>query len=331
MRLLTLTFLIVSLPLFAYRDDGEIFDHSIPKIDDGLYPEDREESGYYNSKGLGHELLMVVQTISNSRKTMVLRIGRKSNVRPGMESLVSTDKVSIRVTAVEVGRRYSLWRVSDPAANLPFSRGEFIIYSSSLETITNNVPSLKSRLTSEIKRRKKVYPSYWAIRGSGSFAPFSTISDIPSDGINGRFGLQAEITYYRNLARRIDWGLGLRGDLEVALIDEPVNLQVPTIRGFVTFDMLYYFPMLESATTQFYGGLGMGVGPSVTSVDGNNSIGFALCLPAVRLGFSTQMTSSMKLLLEGVAEGVIMQESFDNGDDQSTSVANLKLTIGLTF
>ena len=76
MRLLTLTFLIVSLPLFAYRDDGEIFDHSIPKIDEGLYPEDREESGYYNSKGLGHEILMVVQTISNSRKIYSLLLSQ---------------------------------------------------------------------------------------------------------------------------------------------------------------------------------------------------------------------------------------------------------------
>ena len=37
------------------------------------------------------------------------------------------------------------------------------------------------------------------------------------------------------------------------------------------------------------------------------------------------------ILAEIIAEGVAMQESFDDGTDQSTNIANIKLSLGYRF
>ena len=96
-------------------------------------------------------------------------------------------------------------------------------------------------------------------------------------------------------------------------------------------ELLYHFPYLKTKSTHFYGGIGLGAGYSQTSVSESVSTGFAVAIPVMRLGLETTVSKGRAFLLEGVAEGVSMNESFEDGTEQNTNIANLKLSLGYKF
>ena len=51
----------------------------------------------------------------------------------------------------------------------------------------------------------------------------------------------------------------------------------------------------------------------------------------MRLGLETTVAKGRAFLLEGVAEGVSMNESFEDGTKQNTNIANLKISFGYKF
>ena len=86
---------------------------------------------------------------------MVVRLGRNVQIRPGMESLFPTDKISLRMKVKESSRLHSLWEVVDPNATIPFERGEFIVFNQSTESLFDQIPSLKKRLKKLEKKKIK--------------------------------------------------------------------------------------------------------------------------------------------------------------------------------
>jgi cell shape-determining protein MreC len=55
------------------------------------------------------EELIMIQAISNSEKTVVVRKGAEDGVTPGQESLFSNKNISLMARATEVTRDFSLW------------------------------------------------------------------------------------------------------------------------------------------------------------------------------------------------------------------------------
>ena len=319
-----------STSIHSYDDEGNLF--SDPKGDlNDLNEMERLEEVFYQTKTLGKERLIVIQTISSSKKTMIVRLGRAQQIRPGMKALFSTDKVSLLMTAKEAGRYNSLWEIDDFGAVIPFEKGEFVVFNNSTESLFDQIPSLKKRLQPEIKRRNYIPKPFWVARGNGSLGVYESVSDISSNRVELRAGTQFELTNYHHFDRRIDWGWGLRGDLEVAVLESEPRLQIPSTRIFLTGEFLYHFPFFKTSISHFYAGLGIGIGPSLTQVSDAISTGYAVSIPVMRLGLETKVTSEHTFMFEVIAEGVSMQESFDDGTLQTTNIANLKLSLGYKF
>jgi len=314
-------------------EDRDFFDEEFDELVDmeELTEEEKLDNPFYKRKTIGVDELVVVQSISDSKKTLVLRKGRKEDVSLNQESLLSTDKISVLVKAVQVTRRHSLWEVVDPQANLPFEKGEFIVFNKSTESLFDQVPALQERLEAEMKRRTKIYPPVWIIRGAGSYGVYESVSDTTTSLVENRLGTQFEITRYNRILKRIEWGIGLRADLEVAILKEAPKLEIPTNRYLLTTEFLYHFPFLSTQKTHFYGGLGIGVGASYTVISSSVSTGYALTMPVMRLGLQTDLHEQGSLIVEGVAEGVSMVENFEDGTRQNTNIANLKLIVGWRF
>ena len=329
MRLLFLLILLNPLA-FSYDEKGDLFSDEMWDTAD-LNEIEQEEETFYQTKTLGKERLIVIQTVSDSRKSMVVRLGRAQQIRPGSKALFSTDKISLLMSVKEVGRRHSLWTLVDSGTLIPFERGEFVVFNNSTESLFHQIPSMKKRLQAEIKRRNYIPKPYWVVRGSGSFGVYESVSDISSNSVETRVGTQFELTNYHYFDRRIDWGWGLRGDIELAVLENEPRLQIPTTRLFLTGEFLYQFPFLKTSISHFYAGLGFGIGPSITSVSDSISTGYAVAIPIMRFGIHTKAIDDHIILAEAIFEGVSMQESFDDGTDQNTNIANIKLCLGYKF
>ena len=148
------------MSIHSYDDEGNLFSDTKGDLND-LNEMERLVEVFYQTKTLGKERLIVIQTISSSKKTMIVRLGRAQQIRPGMKALFSTDKVSLLMTAKEAGRYNSLWEIDDFGAVIPFEKGEFVVFNNSTESLFDQIPSLKKRLQSEIKRRNYIPKPFW--------------------------------------------------------------------------------------------------------------------------------------------------------------------------
>ena len=325
-----LALMFLSFSCLSYEENGDLFADVLGDLDD-LSPEEQLEEVFYQTKTIGKEKLIVIQTVSESKKTMVVRLGRANQIRPGMKALFSTDKVSLLMSAVEAGRNNSLWKLDDTATRIPFERGEFVVFNNSTESLFDQIPSLKKRLLAEIRRRNYIPKPYWVLRGNGTYGVYESTSDITTNRVETRIGTQFELTNYHFFDRRIDWGWGLRGDIELAVLEKEPRLKIPTTRFLFMGEFLYHFPFLKTEISHFYAGLGVGLGPSITKVSDAISTGYAVSIPVMRLGLQTKISKDYTLLSEIIAEGVSMQESFDDGTEQTTNIANIKLSLGFKF
>ncbi len=338
MRLIISTLLILFTP-FAQsfynnaNDDNPVdffYDNYDEDIED-LPEEDKKQTVFYKDKQMGQESLTIVQSISNTKKTLVIRKGRKDLLAPGMEGLFSTDKISILARARQVSRFYSIWEVVDPEASFPFKVKDYVVFNSSTVSLFDQIPSLKKRLNAEIKRRAYIPPAVWVLRGLGTIGIYESVSDTGSSLVEDRLGTQLSIFRYSHLSNRLELGFGLRMDLERAVLKSTPRLEIPTNRYLFLSELMYHFPYLKTKATHFYGGLGVGIGYSQTSVSESISTGLAVAIPVMRLGMETRISKDHSFLVEGVAEGVSMQESFKDGTEQNTNIANLKISFGYKF
>jgi hypothetical protein len=296
-----------------------------------LPEEDKKQTIFYKNKPMGQESLVIVQSISNTKKTLVIRKGRKDFLSPGMQALISTDKISILAQAKQVSRFYSIWEVADPDVSFPFKVKDYVVFNSSTVSLFDQIPSLQKRLNAELKRINYVAPANWVIRGVGTLGIYESVSDTGSSLVEDRLGAQVSIFRYSHLANRLEVGFGLRVDLERAVLKSTPRLEIPTNRYLFLTELIYHFPYLKTKATHFYGGIGLGAGISQTSVSESISTGLAVAIPVMRLGLETKVSQKRSFLVEGVAEGVSMRESFEDGTEQNTNIANLKISIGLKF
>ena len=338
MRLALISLLILFTPIAqgfynTANDDNPVdffYDNYDEDVED-LPEEDKKQTIFYKDKQMGQEALVIIQSISKTNKTLVIRRGRKDLLAPGMEGLFSTDSISILARARQVSRFYSIWEVVDPDAQFPFKVKDYVVFNSSTVSLFDQIPSLKKRLNAELKRRKYVPPTVWVLRGVGTIGIYESVSDTGSSLVEDRLGAQMSIFRYSHLANRLELGFGLRLDLERAVLKSTPRLEIPTNRYLFLSELIYHFPYLKTNATHFYGGLGFGVGYSQTSVSESISTGLAVAIPIMRLGMETVVSKGNSFLIEGVAEGVSMQESFEDGTEQNTNIANLKISFGYKF
>lgn len=278
----------------------------------------------------GLEELVIVQTVSSSKASFVVRKGARQGVSVGQKALFSTEKVSILCKAIEVTREYSLWQVSDPKMQVPFTKRQYIVFNTSLETIWQKIPHLKEELNRRVAQIKIKPVPYWTLRGGSHRGLYTTVSETGSQASTDRQGLQLEVAYNSKLIETVDYAIGLRMDNETSTQESP-NLTIPTIRYFLTGELTYNFPNFKNTSNHFYSGAGGGIGISQTTVDESKSAGTCFLGPIFRLGLLTKLSDKYGLMVEGSVESISQNEVFADGSRQTSNMVNARLSVGLRF
>ena len=76
--------------------------------------------------------LVIVTTISSSKKRFVINQGTNSNIVPNQTRAFSTDNISLMCYAVETSPDHSLWQVQDQNAFIPFLKNQFVLMHTNL-------------------------------------------------------------------------------------------------------------------------------------------------------------------------------------------------------
>ncbi|MDC0254758.1 hypothetical protein OAK75_07665 [Bacteriovoracales bacterium] len=270
--------------------------------------------------------LVRIQTVSKDRSSFVVALGKGDGIQVGQSSLFSTRKISLMASAVEVNRYYSLWNISEKEGVVPFKRNQFVNFSKQINSIFIEVPRLH-KLQADVFHKEKYY---WMGKWNYSFSLSESVSGASSSDQVLRTGSHFEIGYVRDWTTKLDWGVGFRYDREVSSRQNP-GLEIPNAKIFVTGDIYYHFSHLGESKINPYLGLGLGIGYSNTSISSTVSKGFAMILPALKVGLQTEVAESKFLLFEGVIESVSATETFGDGTEQKTSTLNAKAAAGLKF
>lgn len=279
---------------------------------------------------IGDDQLVVIQSISLSRRTFVIRRGAKDQVSINQQSLFSNEKISIACQAIEVSRSFSLWKVIEDHAVIPFNKRDYIIFNNSTDGVWMKIPAVKKRIEQKMARSKIKAIPYWTIRGALSNAYSESVNNTAKSNSNSRRAYQGEVHYNFNVMKKVDMSIGARFDYEVASLVSP-SIIIPTNRAFLTGELSYHFPNFQKTQNHIYTAIGLGVGYSKTTVDQTVSTGLALINPALRLGLLTKMSTNYSLIIEGIIESISMHESFADNTEQNTNINNFKFAIGLKF
>jgi hypothetical protein len=275
------------------------------------------------------EELVIVQAISNTKKSFIIRRGFAEGVRPDQEGMFSNSKFSFVARAIEVNRNYSLWRMLETETTVPFEKDQFVYYNGSPEKIEVEIVKIEDRK----ERRRQLFfepVSFWSLRIAYSTAIQSTISNAESDLDTFRQGSQYEVTYHRNFKSNWEWGIGFRIDQETEQIED-VSLEVPTTRVFAIGEITYNFDEDFGLGGNFYGTIGGGVGNSSSTVADEIASGSAFVIPNIRVGYQFRNFSKKGFLIEGMVESISATETFPDGTEQEILVNNIKAALGFKF
>lgn len=278
----------------------------------------------------GEENLVIIQSISSSRRSFIIHRGAKDGISTNQLALFSTEKVSLLCRAIEVAHDHSLWKVDEPMASIPFQKRQFVVYTPSLETIWTKIPSLKDVLQKQIRVALAKPKPYWLIRGAMSYGLYESVSETDAESTRRRTGQQVEMLWNFNFSKNLDWGLGARIDNEKALLSVE-DLVVESRRMFAISELTYTFPPIGGTKNYFYMTATVGLGTSSTTINDNTSSGSAGILPAFHIGLATNTTENNYFMIEAVLESIAVKESFQDGTEQDTNIVNAKLALGFRF
>lgn len=272
-----------------------------------------------------YDKLVVIQAVSTSKKTFVIRKGFIDGIAIGQESLFTVRNAGVVATATEVNRSMSIWEVNDKRGGVAFEKGEYVTFTNSIENLILELPKLEKFADRSLQFKSK---NYWLVRGNLTYAVSDNVSSLESESQSTRSGYQIEGLYLLNFQPQWELGMGLRFDSEVQKITEPV-LDVPTTRLLGVAEMSYLFNQDETDKSYFYIGAGIGYGITATQVDDATSTGTAFILPVAKFGFSKFIGGSKWMLIEAAIESIGQKESFADGVEQTTTVVNSKISIGI--
>tara|TARA_R110000868_G_scaffold61524_4_gene186993 strand:+ start:9248 stop:10156 length:909 start_codon:yes stop_codon:yes gene_type:complete len=282
------------------------------------------------------EELLIIQSVSNTKRTFVIRKGKAEGVLVHQESLFTNEKFSLSARAIEVTRDYSLWQISDTRATVPFQKGETVNYTNTIENLYTEIPLLRydpKELAKEARERNRISqlrPEKWLLRGNLSFTLSESITETQASLESSRSGISFEAQRLWSFHPKMTAGFGIRYDQENTSLTEP-NIDIPTTRILGIADFIYHFDQIGESRNHLYLGLGIGIGTSVTQVDEATSSGLATLLPSARLGYAMALSNGMSMVVETIAESISSSETFEDGQQQNTNLVNAKIAVGIKF
>ena len=280
------------------------------------------------------EELIVIQTVSENRRSFVVAKGIKDGVVKGQEIIFANDNVSIVCKASEVNRVYSLWVPVDATITVPFNKEDIVssnstVYGSvALDIIgdTKLTPVANLNLLYKKFRTSNNYTAKVSLnRGLGQSS-----SEVSDEKNTPRNGYNFVVDYNYRFLPEFEMSFGARVDNESYRIKSP-ELDIPTSRIMATVAATYHFVNFSDNKNNYYLTIGTGIGRSQTIVNDEVSSGPVTILPEVRVGFMTPFSKSMAMIIEGSVESISTVEIFTDGTEQSTNILNIKASIGVRF
>ncbi|GAB4406779.1 MAG: hypothetical protein OHK0056_06110 [Bacteriovoracaceae bacterium] len=270
--------------------------------------------------------LVIVKGVSSTRKRFVIQKGGIDGISKGQTSVFTTKSATVAARAIEVTHTFSLWEVEDPRASFPFDKNDFVAFNNSLDTMILEIPRLKENTRELIYKEEKS----WVLRGSYALALSESVSEADSDSSSGRTSFQFEALYSYKWGPQWEALGGIRIDRDNATLQEP-ELDIPSQRMMVAGELLYHFDYLKGTEDNIYIGTGIAYGRSQTTIEDTVSVGSAMVMPILKLGYQNKLESGSSLLLEAVTESIAVSEAFEDTETQNTNIVNVKFSIGYKF
>ena len=268
--------------------------------------------------------LIMIQAISDTRKTFITRNGKRQGVIRGMMGTFTADDISLLAKAVNVTGDFTQWALVNPDAILPFDKGKVVTYYPATEYIWALTPESERRkyIKSEIRHIRRS----WVFKGALTRGLSESVSDVAAT-TSRRGGFLGEIYFEKDFNESLSFDLGLRYEREVI---NYAGASLITVRSMAIADVIYYFEYLRDYIKgRFYLAGGVGYGLSNTSTVGLSQSGPVGLLPAIKLGVSLPFNDTWEFLTDGAFESLQTNEKREDGRNQTTTQTNFKFGFGL--
>ncbi len=269
--------------------------------------------------------LVVIQGISETKKSFITRNGKRQGVIIGMTGTFTSDNISILAKAINVTGQYAQWEIINKEAIIPFEKGSMVTWYPAQEYLWALSP--ESERKKYIKSQMVITRSSFIFKGAITRGLSESVSDVQASNPT-RGGYMGEIYYERPLTPNISFDLGLRYEQEVI---NYTGVSLTTKRNLAIGDIIYYFDGLKELLGggKIYIAAGIGYGLSNTETVGLSQSGPVGLLPAVKIGLSLPVTQDWDFLLDSAFESLQTREEQQDGRVQTTTQTNLRMGIGL--
>ncbi len=269
--------------------------------------------------------LVVIQGISETKKSFITRNGKRQGVLAGMTGTFTSENISILAKAVNVTGQYAQWEIINRDAIVPFQKGAMVTWYPAQEYLWALSP--ESERKKYIKSQLVITRSSFIFKGAITRGLSESVSDVQASNPT-RGGYMGEIYYERPLTPNISFDLGLRYEQEVI---NYTGVSLTTKRNIAIADVIYYFDGLKDLLGggKIYIAAGLGYGYSSTETVGLSQSGPVGLLPAAKIGLSLPFSTDWDFLLDSAFESLQTREEQEDGRVQTTTQTNLKMGIGL--
>lgn len=276
-----------------------------------------------SQEAFSYELLMI-QTVSNSRKSFVTRSGKRQGITENFTATFTAENVSLIARARTVTSQFTQWEVVNPQASVPFDPGMLVTYHAAEEYVWALSPE-KARIK-YIEDLRPTLKRSWLVKSAVTRGLNESVSNVEAQSPN-RGGVALDLIYEKQFSAHFAWDVGLRYESEL------VNLAVGTLntqRIMLVGDIIYYFdPVQDFYKARVFIGAGMGIGQSSSNVQGIIQSGTATLLPAAKLGMALPFNKDWDFVVESAFETLRTEETLEDRTNQSTTQSNLRIGIGL--
>ncbi len=269
--------------------------------------------------------LVVIQGISETKKSFITRNGKRQGVIIGMTGTFTSENISILAKAINVTGQYAQWEIINKEAIIPFEKGSMVTWYPAQEYLWALSPESERR--KYIKSQMIVTRSSFIFKGAITRGLSESVSDVQASNPT-RGGYMGEIYYEKPLTPTISFDVGLRYEQEVI---NYTGVSLTTKRNLAIADIIYYFDGLKELLGggKIYVAAGVGYGLSNTETVGLSQSGPVGLLPAAKIGLSLPVSSDWDFLLDSAFESLQTREEQQDGRVQTTTQTNLRMGIGL--
>jgi hypothetical protein len=268
--------------------------------------------------------LIMIQAISDSRRTFITRNGKRQGHIVGMTGTFTAEDISVLAKAINVTGNYTQWQLLNVDAILPFEKGALVTYYPANEYIWALSPESERR--KYIKSQVPKVQQSWVFKGALTRGLSESVSDAPANS-SRRGGFLGEIYYEKDIVPRLAVDLGFRYERETVTYPGSSFL---TVRNLLMADVLYYFDQWQDLLNgRLFISIGAGFGLSNTSTVGLQQSGPVGLLPTAKMGLSMPFNDEYEFILDGAFESLQTREEQMDGRKQTTTQTNFKMGFGL--